>query len=327
MMKRLMVFHGIFFLLFAASAALAQTQYTLELTNKSGVAIQEVVMTPTEPSGPAHTVKTAIAPGAKSAVARPDGELLRMVITHDAGGFTFPIVSFYGEKDTRATLRMIKPDVPELAFFDGKDLKMAIAGDNSAWGFEQVLGAFPYGIGTTTLARAKEMGAAAGAGKSELKRTQEWEGVKWALDLRFADAQPASLLRSLIMRYKNPSSDKIDLILDTALKNHGYKAFRMIMDKATVQHYELAAQGKGEAEIDEAIMAAMGDDTPKVVTIFYGPAVLVDALADAAKRGASIREVFPRYATRTIVAYTHTYKDDMEVVVMTAADDFGQQEK
>ncbi len=322
-----MVFQCLFFLFVAASAASAQTQYNLELTNKSGVAIQEIVMTPTEPAGPAHTVKTAIAPGAKAVITRPDGELLRLVFNHDAGSFTFPIVSFYGEKDTRATLRMIKPNVPELAFFDGKDLTMALAGDNSAWGFEQVLGAFPYGIGTTTLANAKEMGATAGTGKRELKAVQEWEGSKWALEMRFADAQPASLLRSVTMRYKNPSADKIDLVLDTALTNHGYKVFRTTVDKATLQHYELVAQGKGESDVEEAMAAMLGGKTPKSVTVFYGPAILADALADAAKQGASIKDVFPRYADKTIVAYTHTYKDDMEMVVMTAADDFAQQEK
>lgn len=326
-MKRLMVFQCLFFLLVAASAACAQTEYKLELTNKSGAAIQEIIMTPTEPAGPAHTVKTAIAPGAKAVITRPDGELLRMVITHDAGSFTFPIVSFYGEKDTRATLRMIKPDVPELAFFDGKDLKMALAGDNSAWGFEQILGAFPYGIGTTTLAKAKEMGATGVAGKSELKAVQEWEGNKWALELRFADAQPAGLLRSVTMRYKNPSADKIDLVLDTALKNHGYKVFRTVVDKTTLQHYEFAAQGKDESDVEDALAAMLGGKTPKSVTVFYGPGILVDALADAAKQGASIKDILPRYKDKTIVAYTHTYKNDLEVVVMTGADDFAQQEK
>ncbi len=315
------------FLASGPATARAQALFKLELTNKSGVALQKVEMTPIRPAGPEHTVKTDAAAGAKTVVTRPAGDLLRVVFTHGSGSFTFPVVSFFQEKDTRATLRMVKPNVPELVFFDGKDVSMALTGDNSAWGFTQVIGSLPYGVGSTTMAQAGALGAAAGAKKDEMKATQTWAGSKWSLGLRFAGETPDSVLRTLTMRLKNPDADKIDLVLGEAFSCYRYTAYRTTIDGRTLQHYELAAKGKDAAAIEEAAGELLDGKTPKSVTVLYGPAAFVDELVKAAKAGGSVRDVFARNAKIVIAAYTHTSKDDMETVTMAAAGDLAGAEK
>ena len=300
--------------------AAAETLFKLELTNKSGVPLDEIIMTPTKPVGQAHMVKNAIAPGAKAVITRPEGDLLNMVFKHASGSFSFIEVSFFQEKDTRATLQMEKPNVPELAFFDdNKSIRMAKCGENSAWGFTPVIGTFPYGVGVTTMAQAKAYGAAAWTKKNEMKAQQVWEGHKWTLDLRFAGNATDSVLQSLTMRFKNSAQDKVDIGLYDALEAHGYKAYRTTMDNKTLQHYELMAKGKDAAAVEEALGNMLGGKTPKVTTVFYGPRAFVDELVNEAKGGGSIKDVFARNAKAVIATYTHSYKDDMESVLMTAA--------
>ena len=321
-MKRALFFLNVLFLLSLPFTAAAETLFKLEMSNKSGVALDESIMTPTKPAGQAHTVKTAIAPGAKGVITRPEGDLLNMVFKHASGSFSFVEVSFFQEKDTRAALRMIKPNVPELAFFDDKNnLRMIKSGDNSVWGFAQVIGSFPYGIGATTMAQAKAYGATAGGKKGEMKAQQEWENNKWSLDMRFAEDTPDSALKSLTMRFKNSSQGKIDVILRDALETHGYKAYRSTFDDKTLHHYELLAKGKDAAAVEEALGNMLGGKTPKRVTEFYGPRAFVDELSEAARDGGYVKDVFIRNAKVVIAVYTHTYKDDMETVVMTAAGD------
>jgi xanthine/CO dehydrogenase XdhC/CoxF family maturation factor len=205
---------------------------------------------------------------------------------------------------------------------------MARTGDNSAWNFPQILGSFPYGLGVTTMAKAKALGATAGAQKNALKATQVWERNTWALELRFADDKADSTLRSLTMRYKNPSHDKIDMLLEDALKSRDYRVFRVSTHKAVLQYYELMAQGKDDSGIEEALGALISDSAPlKTVTIFYAPAAFVQALAETAQQGKSVRDLFAAKPDTVIVAYTHTYKDDMEVVTMAFADALAKEEK
>ena len=317
-MKRALCVLSILCLFSLSVTAVAETFFKLELTNNSGVPLEEIVMTPTKPAGQAHTVKNAVAPGAKAVITRPEGDLVNMVFKHASGSFSFADVSFFQEKDTRGVLQMVKPNVPELAFFDGKAVRMALTGENSAWGFAPVIGSFPYGVGVTVMAQAKSYGAAAGAKKVEMKAQQVWAGHKWNLDLLFAGDAPDSVLQSLTMRFKNSAQDKVDIVLNDSLETSGYKAFRTRIDDKTLQHYELMAKGN-EDGIEAALGNMLGGKTPKSTTVLYGPRAFVDELVKAAKADGSVKEVFARNAKAVIAAYTHTYKDDMESVVMTAA--------
>lgn len=323
-MKRVLFVLNLLFLLSLPFTAAAGSLFKLELTNKSGLPLDEIIMTPTKPPGQAHTVKTAIAPDAKTVITRPEGDLLRMVFKHASGSFSFADVSFFQEKDTRARLQMVKPNVPELVFFDGKDIRMAKSGENSTWGFASVIGSFPYGVGVTTMAQAKAYGATAGAKKDEMKAQQVWEGHKWSLDLRFAGDTPNSSLRSLTMRFKNSAQDKVDMVLHDALATCGYIPFRSKLDQNVVQHYELIAQGK---DVEEALGALFAKKTPQSNTVFYGPKAFVDALVATAQKNGSAQEVFAQNANAVIAAYTHTMKDDMESVVMARAGDLAGNER
>lgn len=320
----------------ARESAAAQRQlYDLELTNKSGTAIREVVFTPVIPrrntsldtkiADPSpHAVKTTIAPGAKAIVTRPGEEFLQIVIAHDKGTYTFPLVSFYEKTTAWATLGMEKPDIPKLAFFDEeKNLEMDLAGNNSAWAFTQILGGFPFGVGATTLAEAKAKGAAAGAEKNELKITQLWDGSKWNVVMRFAGDAPESVLEYLSMSFKESGLDNMSQMMDGTLQDNGYAAYRVDC-KGTLDLYALPEEEEAKAAAHEAFW---NDKNGYVLgmTTFYAPAAFANALAEAAKKGQGVRPVFEKNGQTVIVLFTE--KDGRYTITMVSASSLAAKEK
>ena len=282
----------------AWGTAFAEETSPWELTNKSGLTIQKIEMTPDGKTDETLTVEEEIADGQKAVFQRPGGEvLMRVVITHAGGELTFPVVSFYGQENARATLGMIRPNVPELQFFDGKDLSAAFYGDNSAWGIMQALGAFPYEPGVTTLGKALEWGNLKQDAKNKqiLTGIQEWEGQKWKLTLTFGgpDADDALLVVEMSMA---DDGGKTDMIIDDALVAHGYVCFRKEPDKKALNVYEFEGEGAGASDMNDAVSEAywklVGEDkTPGLMLDHYVPQGLFDELVDAHKNGQKAEDV------------------------------------
>jgi hypothetical protein len=268
-----------------------------ELTNKSGLVIQKIEMTPDGKTDEAQTVEQEIANGQKAVIQRPGGDLMRVVITHADGELTFPIVSFYGQENAKATLGMVKPNVPELQFFDGKDMSSAFYGDNSAWGIEQVLGAFPYSPGVTTLGKAMEWGNLKqdATNKQVLTGIQEWERQKWKLTLTFNGPDVENALLVVEMRVADDGG-KTDVIIEDALVAHGYVCFRKEPDKKMLNVYEFEGEGAGSSDMNDAVSAAywklVGEGkTPSVMLDHYVPKGLFDEMAETKKGGGNAADV------------------------------------
>ena len=278
-------------LCFMWGTALAAETNSWELTNKSGLTIRKIEMTPDGKADETRTVEQEIANGQKAVIQRPGGDvLMRVVITHADGELTFPVVSFYGQENAKATLGMVKPNVPELQFFDGKDLDSAFHGDNSVWGIEQVLGAFPYSPGVTTLGKAMEWGNLKQDAKNKqvFTGTQEWERLKWKLTLTFGGTDPDDALRVVEMRVADDGG-KTDIIIDDALVAHGYVCFRKEPNKKVLNVYEFEGEGAGSQDMNDEVSAAYwklaGDNTPDYMLDHYVPQGLFDELAEAHKNG------------------------------------------
>jgi hypothetical protein len=286
-----------------------------ELTNKSSLVIQKIEMTPDGKTDEAQTVEQEIANGQKAVIQRPGGGLMRVVITHADGELVFPVVSFYEQKNAKATLGMVKPNVPELQFFDGKDLQAAFYGDNSAWGIEQALGAFPYAPGVTTLGKAMEWGNLKqdATNKQVLTGIQKWENQKWKLTLTFNGPDVEDALLVVEMRVADDGG-KTFMIIEDALVAHGYVCFRKEPDKKMLNVYEFEGEGEGAGAsyMNDAVSAAywklVGEGTtPSVMLDHYVPQGVFDALADAHKNGQKAEDALDG-ADGLVVSVLHAKK-------------------
>lgn len=306
------------------NAAAAETN-PWELTNKSGLAIQKIAMTPDGKAEETQTVEQEIASGKKAVIQRPAGDvLMRVVFTHPDGTLTFPVVSFFGMEKAKATLSMLKPNVPELQFFDETGLSMAVAGDNSVWGFGQILGSFPYAPGVTSLGQALQWGNLKQDAKNKqvLSGTQEWENAKWKLTLTFAGQDADSPLRVAEMRMPDDGG-KTDLIIENALVAHGYVCFRQEPNKKVLNVYELGGEGKGAMDMSEGVekayWALVGEGTPSVMLDHYVPKALFAELAAAHKKGEKAEAVL---AGRDDVVVSVLYAKESYTITQKKAADF-----
>ena len=282
----------------AWGSAFAAETNPWELTNKSGLTIQKVEMTPDDKTDETQTVEQEIANGQKAVIQRPGGDvLMRVVLTHADGELTFPVVSFHEEKNAKTTLGMAKPNVPELQFFNGKDLSATYYGDNSAWGIEQALGAFPYAPGVTTLGKAMEWGNLKQDAKNKqvLAGTQEWEGQKWKLILTFTGPDAEDALRVVEMSVPDDGG-KTDMIIEVALVAHGYVCFRKEPNKKMLNVYEFEGEGAGSSDMNDKVSEAywklVGEgNIPNAMLDHYVPQGVFNELADAHKNGRKAGDV------------------------------------
>jgi hypothetical protein len=199
---------------------------TLTLTNATRADLASVTMTaiPPDPdAGPGKTVTRSIpfGPGETITVARPGGDL-RLEFTGGDCGFAFPVLRAgrEPEQDIEAALVLRKDSVPELRFTD--KTRLPLAGDNAAWKFPQILGAFPYGIGVTTKKEAQSRGAKQAPKKTELAAIVPWLGEPWKTLLEFPDDAPESVLRRITMVADDPEGSLAGMFVPDALEERGY---------------------------------------------------------------------------------------------------------
>jgi len=221
-------------LLLVPKAALSQepVNYKFTLTNKSDTRVTKVVLAPYGLIQ-IHT-NTSLAPGEKITISRPECKKMRMEIEHSKGSFSFPFTDFSNEKNTSLALMVRRDSVPVLKFEERK--RGDITGDNSSWRFTQILGAVPFGVGTTTMAEAIALGAKAEKKKNELETTLMWGNRSWNLTLEFTGDAPESRLRHMEMVAKGAHGQSPSAVHES-LMSHGYVYYSMQLKKTSRELY------------------------------------------------------------------------------------------
>ena len=221
-------------LLFIQKTAFSQepTNYPFTLTNKSNTKVTKVVLAPYGLIQ-IHT-DTHLAPGEKTVISRPECKKMRIEIIHSKGKFSFPFSDFSSEKNTAVALMIRKDSVPILKFEERK--RGDIAGDNSTWRFPQILGAVPFGVGTTTMAEAMTLGAKADKKKNELETTLMWGNRLWNITLEFTGDTPDSRLKNMEMVAKGAHGQAPSAVHES-LMSHGYVYYSMQLQKTPKEFY------------------------------------------------------------------------------------------
>lgn len=223
------------FLQFLPKAGFSQepTNYKFTLTNKSDTRVTKVVLAPYGLIQ-IHT-DTSLAPGEKIVISRPECKKMRIEVTHSKGNFSFPFSDFSNEKNTSFALMVRRDSVPILKFEERK--KSDITGDNSNWRFTQIMGAVPFGVGTTTIAEATALGAkTADKKKNELETTLMWGNRSWNITLEFTGDTPDSKLRHMEMVAKGVHGQTPTTVHES-LMSHGYVYYSMQLKKAPKELY------------------------------------------------------------------------------------------
>ena len=200
--------------------------HTLTVTNTTRSTLTRVVMTviPPDPgAGPGEKVVRSIpfGPGETVTLARPEGNLRLEFIGGDCG-FVFPVLRIGNEpeQNIEAALALRRDSVPELRFAD--KTRLPLPGDNAAWKFPQVLGAFPYAVGVTTKEEARNLGAKQAPEKNEMAVIVPWAGESWKTLLEFTDGTPQGALRRITMVADDPDGSLLHMSVADALEARGY---------------------------------------------------------------------------------------------------------
>ncbi len=204
------------------------------LTNSSDTAVSSVLAIPED--GQAAEQKKTVAPGATAGFAVDSRGWVRLEIRHASGAYIFPEIFFPRSK--LAAVLTLEKDTAPLLRFPADPQCYPLRGENSSWGFAQILGSFPYGPGATTLARAESMGAREGNSPNSRKGTVVWQYHAWALTLTFDGPAPESVLSALRMETVSAGGGKLPMFIDEALEAHGYDFIRSVKrDGMTVDAY------------------------------------------------------------------------------------------
>ncbi len=220
------------FLLLPNQALSQEDTYKFALTNKSDVRVTKVILSP-HGLIQIHT-NASLAPGEKVEISRPECKKMRIEIKHSKGSFSFPFTDFSNEKNTAMSLFVRKDSVPVLKFEERK--RGDITGDNSDWNFTQVLGAIPFGVGTTTVAQAQALGAKASKKKSGLETTIYWDNRPWNVSLEFSGEAPDSKLVRMDMVAKG-AHGKTPSVVHDSLMSHGYVYYSIGQKKSLMELY------------------------------------------------------------------------------------------
>ena len=276
--------------------------WPMTLRNNSGSAITGITFTPVNndpqltAAGPEVTVNQRLENKAQGVFQRPEHDLLRVVITTEAGTLSFVYVSYFQEEATTAELKLTKIKTPELAFYDGKDARAAFTGHNSVWGVKTPFNDFPYGPGQTTLAQAEALGGLK-PGKTPEQRvgTIVWDTDDWNTLLAFDGTSPTSKLVSVRMIIKE---DRDHIQVESTLRRHNFEAIRVASGKAVVDlpafslknNQPLGSELQGLAY--EAIRKQLKKEDENIdFETTYIPLAVAEGMQMAAKAGTSPLDV------------------------------------
>lgn len=328
-MKRALLTLAVVVLSAATPCFAAPTSFPLELTNESGSPIKTLTFIPLnatglEPSGPAQEVTANIAARAKAVLSRPADDLFRVIISTEANDFTFPVVSFFAEEATAASLVLRSPDVPLLEFKDAGDVSMVVAGNNSQWGFKSVLTGFPYGPGVTTLQQARAWKELSDGQGATLKGTLVWEQIPWQLTLTFAGTNPESTLDEARMYFKLEDHMDLDGLVAAALEEAGYVQFACGTAKNRVDAADLAVKrnlppGDELAQVFYEACESANASNPEKNETWFAPRALFNELLAARKNGTASREHLAKAEKQVLAGSIYNEKADALTIVLSTA--------
>ncbi len=272
-------------LLFGTVCAAPALDETL-LSNKSGMALNLFSASRKGDERP-FSVNMSLANNASTKIPLITADMMTFVFGHAQGKFTFPNVPHYGE----AKMELYQAsNVPMLAFIDAQGtVKRRAAGVDSRWKFPQVLGFFPYGVGTTSMAEAIRMGAKQ-TNKPQvlLVEQQMWKGIPCRLSLVFDGTLPGSRLKQAFLAFPALVTD---FGIVPALRSNGYVCYSSKVGDKLLPRFRMMAEGRGQDAIDNAFKALFPGKGHVNVLHWYGPPEFVKALMAGARAGKTYEDV------------------------------------
>lgn len=256
-------------LLAGASGAFALVN--VNLSNKSGVAITNLSVTRKGDERPL-SINMNLANNASTSVPLTEADSMTYTFTHSRGSFEFRNVANYGEP----TLQLSMMDnVPVLHLLDTKGkVTRGVVGMDSRWKFPQVLGYFPYGVGVTSMAEARRMGAQPSRDPQILTTKQRWRGAACTLGLKFNGTAPGSVLQIAQLDFPAVMTD---FGIIPAIQGHGYVRYHSRVGDKDLEVYRMLREGRSQDEIQAAFQALF----PKnMITVrhWYAPKEFVETL-------------------------------------------------
>ncbi|MDR1044003.1 MAG: hypothetical protein LBP33_02655 [Candidatus Adiutrix sp.] len=264
------------------AAALGQPgAFEIELHNEGEVLLTEVVMTPISRQDRSFEAETGeeiyglqpvedldrrltrpldVAHGQTVRFRRPDADRLDLVFTYEGGALIFREVLFnYEQALTRIWLHRDRAGVPILDYDFDEENHLDARGRDSAWPFPPTLDSLPFGLGVSTLAQAREMGAGPTAEAGVLRSDFPFLGDRFDLKLTFDGPGPGSLLRRLDLSYSDHPEYEVLGVLSEELGRNGYRLLYAKTDRGALDLSKAAAEGAGPEQIDELYFNLIGE--------------------------------------------------------------------